>query len=37
LLDATLAIALISTALLLRFRVNCAWLIGAAAIIGWML
>lgn len=33
----TLAIALISTALLLRFRLNSAWLIGAAAIIGWMM
>ena len=32
----TLLIALISTALLLRFRINSAWLIAAAAIIGWL-
>jgi len=32
----TLAIAAVSTVLLLRFRVNSAWLIAAAAVFGWL-
>jgi chromate transporter len=32
----TLAIAAISLFLLLRFRVNASWLIGAAALLGWL-
>jgi chromate transporter len=33
----TLVIAAASTALLMRFKVNSAWLIAAAAVIGWLL
>jgi chromate transporter len=32
----TLAIAVLSIVLLLRFRVNSAWLIAAAAVLGWL-
>jgi len=32
----TLVIAIVSTALLLRFRVNSAWLIAAAGVFGWL-
>lgn len=32
----TLVIALISSVILLRYRINSAWLIGAAAVIGWL-
>jgi chromate transporter len=32
----TLSIAVVSAGLLLRFRINSAWLIGGAAVIGWL-
>jgi chromate transporter len=32
----TLSIAVVSAGLLLRFRINSAWLIGGAAVIGWV-
>jgi chromate transporter len=33
----TLIFAVVSGIILFRFRVNSAWLIGAAAILGWLL
>jgi chromate transporter len=32
----TAAIAVVSAGLLLKFRINSAWLIGGAAVIGWL-
>jgi chromate transporter len=32
----TLAILVVSTGLLLRFRINSAWIVGGAAVIGWL-
>jgi chromate transporter len=32
----TLAIMVVSAALLLRFRINSAWIVGGAAVIGWI-
>ena len=32
----TLAIMVVSTGLLLRFRINSAWIVGGAAVIGWL-
>ncbi|MGO9127615.1 MAG: chromate efflux transporter [Terriglobales bacterium] len=32
----TLAIMVVSAGLLLRFRINSAWIVGGAAVIGWM-
>ncbi len=32
----TLAIAVVSAGLLLRFRINSAWIVGGAAVIGWL-
>ncbi|MFZ0802329.1 MAG: chromate efflux transporter [Terriglobales bacterium] len=32
----TLAIMMVSTGLLLRFRINSAWIVGGAAVIGWL-
>jgi chromate transporter len=33
----TLAIMVVSAGLLLRFRINSAWIVGGAAVIGWLL
>ncbi|HTA22007.1 MAG TPA: chromate efflux transporter [Terriglobales bacterium] len=32
----TLSIAVVSVGLLLRFRINSAWIVGGAAVIGWL-